>query len=128
MTSPTPCPTSPAATVAWPSTRCSFARRNRPGELPASRGHAFVVEPEEGNHLGHVLRPPYRAAHPPRIRQHVMRQGAARADELVSDPSRKGEVGEGVAVQVAELDPAETELDASEPMGRDGHPRPAADL
>jgi hypothetical protein len=46
-----------------------------------------------------------------------MGTGAARADELVADGFREGEVGEGVAVQVAELDPAQSELHATEAMG-----------
>lgn len=57
-----------------------------------------------------------------------MRSSPAGADEFVPDGSREREIGQGVAVHVAELDPANPELDTAEPVGEHAHARPAAHL
>jgi hypothetical protein len=58
----------------------------------------------------------------------VVRERAAGLDEHVAHDAPERQVGEAVAVQVAELAPAETELDAAEAVRVHGDAFPACDL
>ena len=53
-----------------------------------------------------------------------MRLRPALRDELLAYPDRKRQVREMMAVEVAELPPADEELDAAEPVRRDRHACP----
>ncbi len=54
----------------------------------------------------------------------MMRERTARLDQLVSYPSREGQICDPVAVQMADLPPAHPELHAAEPMRTDLHATP----
>jgi hypothetical protein len=49
---------------------------------------------------------------------------ATLGDQLVTDATRKGQVGDAVTVDMAELAPAEPELEAAEPVWRGFYARP----
>jgi hypothetical protein len=53
--------------------------------------------------------------------------GRALGDQLVAHATREGQIGDPVAVKVAELAAAEAELDAAEAVGRGLHAGPRAD-
>jgi len=56
-----------------------------------------------------------------------MRFGPAGRNQLFSHAHRKRQIGEAVAVLVAELATAESELDAAESMRTNAHTLPPAD-
>jgi hypothetical protein len=64
---------------------------------------------------------------PPRVGDRSMGQRTARHDELVANPAWEGDVGVALAVQVSELTPAESELDATEAVVADLDVRPGSD-
>jgi hypothetical protein len=53
-----------------------------------------------------------------------MRLRSARSDQPVADAARERQVGDPVAMQMAELTPAEKELDAAKPMPASLHTGP----
>src|SRR5262249_43272185 len=65
---------------------------------------------------------------PAGVGQDVVRRGAAGRDQLVADPPRERQVGQAVAVQVAELLAAVAELDAAEAVRRRRPARPGRHL
>ena len=75
---------------------------------------ALVAQPEQLDHLVRVLVGLDRLRDPARVRQDVVRVRAAGLDEHVAHRALERQVGEPVAVQVAELALAEPELDAAE--------------
>ena len=54
----------------------------------------------------------------------MVRPGAALGDQLVTHAAGKRQVGDAVAVEMAELAPAQTELDTPETVRRGLHSRP----
>jgi hypothetical protein len=58
----------------------------------------------------------------------MVRACIAALEELIANRLWEREVGEPVAVKVAELDPAQPELDPAEAVRCGGDPRPAQDL
>src|SRR5581483_4759991 len=85
-------------------------------------------EPEQLDHLGDVLVVCDLLRDPPGVRQHVVRLGAPRLDEHVADPLVERQIRPPLAVQVADLPPAEPELDAAEAVRVRGDPLPGTDL
>src|SRR6266508_4897487 len=59
----------------------------------------------------------HRDRYPARIRQHVMRTSPAVGDQLLLDALAGREVGEAIAVQVAELTAPVAKLDPAEAVG-----------
>jgi len=55
-----------------------------------------------------------------------MRLRASAGDERFADADGEGQIGEPIAVNVAQLAPADAELHAAETMRRDGNARPRA--
>jgi hypothetical protein len=58
----------------------------------------------------------------------MVRPRIAALEELIANRLWEREIGEPVAVKVAELDPTQPELNSSEAVGCGGDPRPAQDL
>ena len=61
---------------------------------------------------------------PPGVGQHVVGPRAPDGDQLVANPARERQVRDPVAVEVAELAPADPEFDAAEPVWSGLHARP----
>jgi hypothetical protein len=57
-----------------------------------------------------------------------MNSGAARRDQLVAQRALEGDVGDAIAVQVAELTVADAELDAAEAVVVGAHAGPGGHL
>jgi hypothetical protein len=68
------------------------------------------------------------AADPARGGEDVVGRGPAGRDQLVADAAREGQVGQVVAVEVAELLAPVAELDAAEPVRRARHAGPGGHL
>lgn len=85
------------------------------------RRRVLVADPKQLDDGSHVGRAVHAQAHPVRARVDVLARQAAAGDQLVADACRQREVGDGLAVQVAELVPAEVEDDAAEPVRPFGH-------
>src|SRR5947199_4958456 len=79
----------------------------------APGGRALVAQAEEGNGAGHGALVADRVADPAAVGQDVVDHGAPLGHQLLADAHREGQVGQVVAVQVAELALAEAELDAA---------------
>jgi hypothetical protein len=62
--------------------------------------------------------------HPSGVREDVMWPGSTSGDQLVTDPARKRQVGDPVAVEVPELTTTDSELDPTEAMWRGLHAGP----
>ncbi len=85
---------------------------------------ALVGHPEQLDRAVRLVGRADRDGDPAGIGEHVVRAGAAFGDQLIAHAPRERKVGDPVAVKVAELAPAQAELDASEPVRRGFHARP----
>src|SRR2546426_7928936 len=88
-------------------------------------GQSLVVQAEQGDDLAHVFRTTDPAAHPARLRQHMMRARLAARNQFVADPRRKRQVGQPVAVEMSNLAMVDSELDSAEAVGLRDDARPA---
>src|SRR6476660_5721321 len=88
---------------------------------------SFVIQPEQRDDGGDIGGAAGVVADPSRLRVDVMGFGPASRNQLIFHADRKRQIGEAIAVQVAELAPAHTELDPAESMRSDGHAVPAGD-
>ena len=84
----------------------------RPPALPPGGcDRPVVVQPQERDHVVGVLLGADGPRRPPRARKHVVGPDPPRLQQLVAHALGKGDVGEPVAVHVAQLAPPEPELD-----------------
>jgi hypothetical protein len=74
----------------------------------------LVAQCKELDDRGDVVGTVDAAADPAGVGQHVVRGRSTGGDQLVADAARERQVGEMLAVEMAELAAAEPELDAAE--------------
>src|SRR5882672_277938 len=79
-----------------------------------------VVEPEERDRSVHVVGPTNPQADPSRFRKNVMQFGAAGGNDFLANRYGERQVGQTIAVEMAELAAPYTEFDPAKPMRRDG--------
>src|SRR5262249_19790576 len=97
---------------------------SRAGSRPTLDPRPVVVQPKQRHDRRDVRLVADEVADPSGLREDVMRLRPAEGDELVAHEQREGQVGEPVAVHMAQLAPAVSELSPAEPVPTDRHAGP----
>src|SRR5262249_48326264 len=119
-----------SARAAWPRLAsssfepASAPTTSRAGSRPTLDPRPVVVQPKQRHDRRDVRLVADEVADPSGLREDVMRLRRAEGDELVAHERGEGQVGEPVAVHMAQLAPAVSELSPAEPVPTDRHAGP----